>query len=149
MSPPLGDATITTPSSDARFGFSAPPDTVGEATLGSGDVRKTNTGTTLMEFDHQDELVGPVTLELEVDWVLTPGLPASRTEPAEGPDLEIRGIHLSGVNRPIPCPDDVHDAFVAHPAAVGRLLDLAVERINERAEMAADDAAHAAMEPDI
>ena len=112
-------------------------------------MRKTESGTTLIEFDHQDDLLGPVTLELEVDWALTPGLPASRTEPAEGPDLEIRAIRLTGVNGPIPCPDEVHDAFVADEGAMGRLQERAVEQIEERAEMAADDAAHADLEPDL
>ena len=112
-------------------------------------MRKTETGTTLLEFDHQDELVGPVTLELEVGWTLTPGLPASRTEPAEGPDLEIQDIRLTGVNRPVPCPDDVHDAFVADTAMMERLQERAIQEIRERAEMAADDAAHAALEPDL
>lgn len=112
-------------------------------------MRKSESGTTSVEFDHPDELLGPVTLELEVDWALTPGLPASRTEPAEGPDLEILGIRLAGVNGPIPCPDEVHDAFVADKAAMGRLQERAVEHINQLAEMAADDAAHAALEPDF
>lgn len=112
-------------------------------------MRKPESGTTLIEFDHLDELVGPVTLELSVDWTLTPGLPASRTDPEEGPDLDIRGIRLTGVNGPIPCPDDVHDAFVADAGAMGRLKERAIEQINERAEMAADDAAHAEMEPDF
>lgn len=112
-------------------------------------MRKTESGTTLIEFDHQDELLGPVTLELEVDWTLNPGLPASRTEPAEGPDLEIREIRLAGVNGQIPCPDDVHDAFVADEAVMGQLQERAIEQINERAETAADDAAHAEMEPDF
>jgi hypothetical protein len=112
-------------------------------------MRKPESGTTLIEFDHLDELVGPVTLELSVDWTLTPGLPASRTEPEEGPDLDIRGIRLTGVNGPIPCPDDVHDAFVADAEAMARLQERAIEEINGRAEMAADDAAHAEMEPDF
>ena len=112
-------------------------------------MRKTESGTTIIEFDHKDALLGPVTLELEVDWALTPGLPASRTEPAEGPDLDIRGIRLTGVNGSIPCPDDVHNAFVADAAAIGRLQERAIDEINERAEMAADDAAHADLEPDL
>ncbi len=112
-------------------------------------MRKTESGTTLIEFDHQDALHGPVTLELEVSWALTFGLPASRTEPAEGPDLEILEIRLTGLNGPIPCPDDVHDAFVADAEAMGRLQERAIEELNERAEMAADDAAHADLEPDL
>jgi hypothetical protein len=112
-------------------------------------MRKPESGTTLIEFDHQDELVGPVTLKLKVDWALTPGLPASRTEPEEGPDLQIRGIRLTGVNGALPCPDDVHNAFVADAEAMGRLQEQAIEEIRERAEMAADDAAHADLEPDF
>jgi len=112
-------------------------------------MRKSESGTTLIEFDHQDELLGPVTLELEVDWSLTPGLPATRTEPAEGPDLDIREIRLTGVNGAIPCPDDVHDAFVANAEAMGRLQERAIEEVRERAEMAADDAAQADLEPDF
>jgi len=112
-------------------------------------MRKTESGTTLIEFDHQDDLIGPVTLELEVDWALSPGLPASRAEPAEGPDLEIREIRLTGVNGALPCPDDLHDAFVADAEAMGRLQERAIEEVRERAEMAADDAAHADLEPDL
>lgn len=112
-------------------------------------MRKPESGTTLIEFDHLDELVGPVTLELSVDWTLTPGLPASRTDPAEGPDLDIREVRLTGANGAIPCPDDVHDAFVSDEAAMDRLRERALEEINGRAEMAADDAAHAATEPDF
>ncbi len=112
-------------------------------------MRKTESGTTLIEFDHQDDLIGPVTLELEVDWALTPGLPASRTDPAEGPDLDIRQIRLTGVNGALPCPDKIHDTFVADAEAMARLQERAIEEINGRAEMAADDAAHAEMEPDF
>jgi hypothetical protein len=112
-------------------------------------MRKTESGTTLIEFDHQDDLLGPVTLELEVHWALTPGFPASRAEPAEGPDLDTRGIRLTGVNGPIPCPGDVHDAFVADAGVMGRLQERAIEEINGRTEMAADEAAHAEMEPDF
>ena len=57
-------------------------------------MRKTESGTTLIEFDHQDDLLGPVTLELEVHWALTPGFPASRAEPAEGPEGESRAVPL-------------------------------------------------------
>lgn len=112
-------------------------------------MRKTESGTTLLEFDHRDDRLGPVTYELEVDWALTPGLPASRTEPAEGPDLEVREIRFTAVDGNGPCPDDVHDAFVSDEAAMSRLLERALEEINGRAEMAADDAAHAATEPDF
>jgi hypothetical protein len=112
-------------------------------------MRKTESGTSLIEFDHEDDLIGPVTLELEVDWTLTLGLPASRTERAEGPNLDIRGIRLTGVNGTLPCPDDVHDAFVADAAAMGRLQERAEGELRERAEMAADDAAHADLEPDF
>jgi hypothetical protein len=110
---------------------------------------KIETGTTLVEFDHEDDLLGPVTLELQVCWALAPGLPASRTEPAEEPDLEIRDIRLTGVDGTIACPDDIHDAFIGDEAAMARLRDQAIEEIRERAEMAADDAAHAKMEPEF
>jgi hypothetical protein len=111
-------------------------------------MRKPESGTTFIEFDHLDELVGPVTLELEVDWELTPGLPASRTEPAEEPDFQVTGVRVVIDRGSLPCPDDVLDAFASDGDAVARARARAEEELRERAEMAADDAAHAAMEPD-
>lgn len=112
-------------------------------------MRKAKSGTTLIEFDHLDELVGPVTLELEVDWELTPGLPASRTEPAEEPDFQLKDVRVVTAHGTLPCPDDVLDAFASDGDAVARARARAEEELRERAEMAADDAAHAAMEPDL
>lgn len=112
-------------------------------------MRKAETGTTQIEFYHHDELVGPVTLDLEVDWTLTPGLPASRTEPAEGPELDIREIRVTGVNGTFPCPEDVHDAFVADEDAIALLQERAISEARELTEAAADDAAHAVMGPDL
>lgn len=110
-------------------------------------MRKTESGTTLVEFDHRDQRLGSVTFELEVDWTLTPSLPASRTEPAEGPDLEIRAIRGAGVDGTSLCPDEVHDAFVTDEAAMTHLYERAIGQVAERAETLADDAAHAVTEP--
>ena len=112
-------------------------------------MRKTESGTTLIEFDHQDELLGPVTLDMSVDWTLTPGLLASRTEPEEEPDLEVEEIRLTVHGRTIPCPDDVFSAFATDAGAIAGLRARVKEQIRDMAEMAADDAAHAAMGPDF
>ena len=112
-------------------------------------MRKTESGTTIVEYELRDALFGDATLELHIDWALHPGRPASRLEPAEASELEICQIHLTGMDGLIPCPDEVHSAFVADAPAMARLLGRAEEELRDRAEMAADDAAHAALEPDF
>jgi hypothetical protein len=112
-------------------------------------MQKVESGTTLIEFDHLDALVGPVTVELEVDWELTPGLPASRTEPAEEPDFQLKDVRVVTEGGTLPCPEDVLDAFASDGDAVERARAQAEEQLRERAEMAADDAAHAARGPDF
>jgi len=112
-------------------------------------MRKTESGTTVLEHEINDELLGNVTLEMHVDWALHPDRPASRTEPAEGPELAVCEIRLTGIDGPIACPAEIHDAFVSDEAAMARLQERAEAELHERAEMAADDAAHAALEPDF
>jgi len=112
-------------------------------------MRKTESGTTHIEFDHGDENRVPSAIDLEVDWILTPGRPASRTGPEETPELEVVEIRIDGPSGAIPCPDDLFDAFATDADAVRRLRESVEEQIRDTAEMAADDAAHAAAEPDF
>jgi len=112
-------------------------------------MRKTESGTTVLEHEINDELLGNVTLEMHVDWALHPGRPASRTEPEEEPELGVREIRLTGMDGLISCPAEIHDAFVSDEMAMSRLRERAEEGVRERAEMALDDEAHAALEPDF
>lgn len=112
-------------------------------------MRKQESGTTYIEFEHGDEDRVPSVIDLEIDWVLTPGRPASRTEQEEQPELEVVEIRVDGPSGTVPCPDDLFDAFATDQDAVRRLKESAEEQIRDMAEMAADDAAHAAMEPDL
>lgn len=112
-------------------------------------MRKSESGTTIIEHELRDELLGDLTLEMNIDWELHPGRPASRREPAEGPELEVCTIRLTGADGLIACPAKIRDAFVADERAMAGLLDRATRQIREQAEMAEDDEAHAALEPDF
>lgn len=76
--------------------------------------------------------------DLIVTWVITRGRDAALNAPAEADEIDVTSIVVDQGETTAPCPDDLHDAFVADQSALQSLMADAIEEAIRQKEEAFD-----------
>lgn len=76
--------------------------------------------------------------DLIVTWVITRGRDAALNAPAEADEIDVTSIMVDQGETTAPCPDDLHDAFVADQSALQSLMADAIEEAIRQKEEAFD-----------